>query len=64
MYTLAMSKRVPVQIRMNPSGIEIMDKIAGENDVSRSDVMRACFAIGLANQKELVRILSAIKEEL
>lgn len=55
-------KKIPVMIRMNPSGLELIDKVAADNDVSRTDVMRCSFSIALKNEKELYSMLAVIRE--
>lgn len=49
---------------MNPSGVALLDHIASEYKVTRSDVFRCCLAVALRHQEELYKMLKNQKAEL
>lgn len=63
-YAVHMFDRVPVQIRMNKTGVEKLDEIARAEQVTRSDVIRVCLAIALADPAKIHDHLARKKANL
>jgi hypothetical protein len=55
--------RSNVQLRLSASGIDKADDLAAKHEVTRSDVLRACFSVAFRHQAEVEVVLKQLKEQ-
>jgi hypothetical protein len=57
-------RRKIVNFLLAPAAIDRIDEIAAETDTNRSEVIRMCLKIAMGDKANLIRRLTAMKEQM
>lgn len=55
-------RRRELHVRLSDGGFEALDKIAHDERVTRSDVLRICLAVAMKHRSEVVAMIRDLKE--